>query len=69
MSVLIQRILSTTLQHFPINTLPKFRRIVFNNSIANYYGKMSAEKPNIVFVLGAPGAGKGKFLFIKSNKM
>lgn len=30
---------------------------------------MSAEKPNIVFVLGAPGAGKGKFLFIKSNKM
>lgn len=61
MSVLIHRILSATLKNCSIKNLPKFRSIVFNNSIAQqfYYGKMSAVLPQIIFVLGAPGAGKG----------
>lgn len=61
MSVCVQRILS--ISH---RVIPKISPTILRNSTVHnnwltkqFYGKMSSEKPNIVFVLGAPGTGKG----------
>lgn len=60
MSVFIQRMLSLHIRTtLPIKTLPKLQNTHNYLLTKQFYGKMTTEKPKIVFVLGAPGAGKG----------
>lgn len=60
MSVVIQRLLASTLRTSSLKSLSTFKSINVNSSLAKqFYAKMASEKPRIVFVLGAPGAGKG----------
>lgn len=61
MSLFVQRILTIPQTVIPLKSLQRLRHpVVYNNLLTKqFYGKMSSEKPRIVFVLGAPGAGKG----------
>lgn len=61
MSVCVQRIVSISHRVIPLKSLTKLQHFTVHNNLLTkqFYGKMSSEKPNIVFVLGAPGTGKG----------
>jgi len=56
-----QRILTIPQRIIPLKSLHILRNLVVCDNLLTkqFYGKMSSEKPRIVFVLGAPGAGKG----------
>lgn len=61
MSVLIHRVLKTSLASCA-NSIKTQRLTTFTSAfscVSRLYAIMSAAKPKIVFVLGAPGAGKG----------
>lgn len=57
----LQRILTLPQRVSPLKSLHRLRNLAVSNNLSTkqFYGEMSSEKPRIVFVLGAPGAGKG----------